>query len=207
MTDPIIVAYGKGQISDFWGDSQSLLDVIPVDMVANAAIAAMAKHGCGISELKVYNVTSSSHVNPLGAGELMDLSHQHLCDSPLEEKVIDLERMKFHSSLEGFTSSVFNTIRKQEREINNEGRGLSMQGKRKLDYFVSLAKTYEPYTFFKARFEDTNTTSLLQEMSMEERKMFDFDIRGIDWEHYIVNIHLPGLKKEILSVKTRSKRV
>ncbi|XP_010484816.1 PREDICTED: fatty acyl-CoA reductase 6, chloroplastic-like [Camelina sativa] len=105
MTNPIIVAYAKGQLADFWGDSLALLDVIPVDMVVNAAIAAMAKHGCGVSELKVYNVTSSSHSNPMRVGELMDLSHQHLRDSPLEETVIDLERMKFHSSLEGFTSS------------------------------------------------------------------------------------------------------
>ncbi|KAL1194184.1 Fatty acyl-CoA reductase 6 [Cardamine amara subsp. amara] len=77
--------------------------------------------------------------------------------------------------MEGFTSSVSNTIRKQEREINNEG-GLSIKGKRKLDYFVSVATTYEPYTFFQARFENTNTTSLIQEMSMEERKVFEFDI-------------------------------
>lgn len=158
MSDPVILAYGKGQISDFWGDYESLMDIIPVDMVANAAIAAMAKHGCGnFPELKVYNVTSSSHVNPLRVGQLMDLSHQHLCESPLTETVIDLTRMKFHNSLEGFTSSVFSTIAKQERETNNEGReaeshtALSMKGKRMLNYFVSLARTYKPYTFFQAR--------------------------------------------------------
>ena len=75
MTDPMILAYGKGQISGFWGDSQSFLDIIPVDMVVNATIAAMAKHGCGVSEMKAYNVTSSSsHANLLRLGELMDFS-------------------------------------------------------------------------------------------------------------------------------------
>ncbi|KAG7551518.1 Male sterility NAD-binding [Arabidopsis thaliana x Arabidopsis arenosa] len=201
MADPIILAYAKGQMYDFWGDSQSLLDIIPVDMVANAAIAAMAKHGCGVPELKVYNVTSSSHVNPMRAGELMDLSHQHLCEFPLEETVIDY--FKFHISFEDFTSALSNTIMKQERVlVDKEGRGLSKKGKRKLNYFVSLARTYQPYTFFQARFDDTNTTSLIHEMSMEERKMFGFDIKGIDWEHYIVNVHLPGLKKKFLSEKT-----
>ena len=63
MSDPIILAYGKGQISGIWGDSQSFADIIPVDMVVNATIAAMANHGCGLSEFKVYNVTSS-HANP-----------------------------------------------------------------------------------------------------------------------------------------------
>ncbi|KAF8114728.1 hypothetical protein N665_0034s0067 [Sinapis alba] len=207
MTDPMILAYGKGQISGFWGDSQSFVDIIPVDMVVNATIAAMAKHGCGNSELKVYNVTSSSHAHPLRAGEFMDLAYQHLCDFPLT--VIDLARWTFHSSLDGFTSSVFDIIAKQERGTKNEGgeaeeshTTLSVKGKRILDYFVSLARTYEPYTFFQARFDDTNTRSLIQEMSMEEIDMFEFDIKSIDWEHYIVNVHLPGLKRE--SLKERS---
>ncbi|CAF2048025.1 unnamed protein product [Brassica rapa] len=74
---------------------------------------------------------------------------------------------------------------------------LSMKGKRKLKYIVSLARTYQPYTFFQARFDDTNTRGLIQELSMEERRMFGFNGRDIDWEHYIVNVHLPGLKREL----------
>ncbi|KAJ0255416.1 hypothetical protein HA466_0101710 [Hirschfeldia incana] len=72
-----------------------------------------------------------------------------------------------------------------------------MKGERKLKYFVSLAKIYQPYLFFQAWFDDTNTRSLLQEMSMEERKMFGFDVRGIDWESYIVNVHLQGIKRVV----------
>ena len=151
MSDPIILAYGKGQMSDLWGDYKSLVDIIPVDMVVNATIAAMAKHSRGVSELKVYNVTSSSHANPLRLGELMDLSRQHLCDSPFTETFMELERMKFHSSLEGFTSSIFNRIAKHERGDADSHTALSMKGKRRLNYFVSLARTYEPYTFFRAR--------------------------------------------------------
>ncbi|KAL0668746.1 hypothetical protein Bca4012_031450 [Brassica carinata] len=41
-------------------------------------------------------------------------------------------------------------------------------------------------------FDDTNTRSLLNELSVEERKMFEFDGSCIDWEHYFINIHLPG---------------
>ncbi|CAH8363377.1 unnamed protein product [Eruca vesicaria subsp. sativa] len=91
-------------------------------------------------------------------GEIMDFSYQHLCDSPLTETTTkDLERMKFHSSLKEFTSSVSNAIAKQEREMKN-GEGeeephttLSRKGKRKIKYFVSIAKSYQPYMFFQAR--------------------------------------------------------
>ncbi|KAF3495038.1 hypothetical protein DY000_02056410 [Brassica cretica] len=205
MSAPLILAYGKDHIADMWGDYKSSCDIIPVDMVANATIAAMAKHGCGVSETKAYNVTSSSHANPLRLGELMDFSHQHLCDSPLIKTVMELERVKFYNSLEDFTSSVSIRIAKQEGEMSS-GRGesptmLSMKGKRKLKYLVSLARTYQPYTFFQARFDDTNTRGLIQELSMEERRMFGFNGRDIDWEHYIVNVHLPGLKRELFRGK------
>ncbi|KAF2620162.1 hypothetical protein F2Q68_00041638 [Brassica cretica] len=163
----------------------------------------MGKHSRGVSELKVYNVTSSSHANPLRLGELMDLSRQHLCDSPFTETFMELERMKFHSSLEGFTSSIFNRIAKHERGDADSHTALSMKGKRRLNYFVSLARTYEPYTFFRARFDDTNTKRLIQELSVEEAKMFEFDISGIDWVHYIVNVHLPGLKREHFKERSR----
>ncbi|XP_048633893.1 fatty acyl-CoA reductase 6, chloroplastic-like isoform X2 [Brassica napus] len=205
MTAPLILGNGKDQIPDLLGDYQSSCDVIPVDMVANAIISVMAKHSCGnVPEVKVYNITSTSHAHPLRMGEIMDFSYQHLCDSPLTETTTKvLERMKFHSSLEEFTSSVSKAIRKQERAMKNgeeeaeSHTTLSMKGKRKLKYFVSLAKTYQPYMFFQARFDETNTRSLIHELSMEERQMFDFDGSCIDWEHYFINIHLPGLKREL----------
>ncbi|CAF2059023.1 unnamed protein product [Brassica napus] len=59
------------------------------------------------------------------------------------------------------------------------------------------AKIYQPYMFFQTRFDDRNTRSLLQEMSMEERKMFGFDVRDIDWESYIIKVHLQGIKRVV----------
>ncbi|KAF3515749.1 hypothetical protein DY000_02061508 [Brassica cretica] len=204
MSAPLILAYGKDHIPHLLGDYQSYFDIIPVDMVVNATIAAMSKHGCGnVPQLKIYNITSTSHPNPLTLGELMEFSQQHLLDSPLRETTKELDRIKFHSSIESFTFSVFNTIVKQERETNNgEGEAeshtpLSMKGKRKLKYFESLAKIYQPYMFFQTRFDDRNTRSLLQEMSMEERKMFGFDVRDIDWESYIIKVHLQGIKRVV----------
>ncbi|KAG2258300.1 hypothetical protein Bca4012_021577 [Brassica carinata] len=198
----IILDYGKDFISDMWGDYHSSCDIIPVDMVANATIAAMAKHGCGVSELKAYN--------------LMDFSRQHLRDSPLIETVTELECMKFHSSLEYFTSSVSNRIAQQEGEMNTR-RGeshtmLSMKGKRKLKYLVSLARTYQPYTFFQAR-EITSLRLVLLLSKKQFRLLTHICYRSyqrrrerclslmagwcIDWKDYIVNVHLPGLKREL----------
>ncbi|RID47298.1 LOW QUALITY PROTEIN: hypothetical protein BRARA_I03900 [Brassica rapa] len=113
--------------------------------------------------------------------------------------VLELERVKFHSSFEDFTSSVSNRIAKQEREMSS-GRGespattmLSMKGKRKLKYLVSLQEHISPTPSFKLGLMTPNTRSLIQELSMEEKRMFGFNGRDIDWEHYIVNVHLPDV--------------
>ena len=44
MCDPIIIAYGKGQLRGFLGDRNGVLDVVPVDHVVNAMLAAMPAH-------------------------------------------------------------------------------------------------------------------------------------------------------------------
>lgn len=63
------MAYAKDHIPHFLGDYQSYFELIPVDLVVNATIAAMSKHGRGnVPELKLYNVTSKSHPNPLRLG-------------------------------------------------------------------------------------------------------------------------------------------
>ena len=41
MADPLIVAYGKGLIRGFVGDPAGVLDIVPVDAVANVMLAAM----------------------------------------------------------------------------------------------------------------------------------------------------------------------
>lgn len=59
MSAPLILAYAKDHIPHLPGDYQSYFDLIPVDLVVNATIAAMLKHGrVNVPELKIYNVTS-----------------------------------------------------------------------------------------------------------------------------------------------------
>ena len=43
VADPLIIAYGRGQLPEFPGLPDCVLDVIPVDFVVNAILAAAAK--------------------------------------------------------------------------------------------------------------------------------------------------------------------
>jgi hypothetical protein len=49
-----------------------------------------------------------------------------------------------------------------------------------------------------ARFDITNTESLLRKISTEDLKAFNFDVKCIDWAHYFSNVHVPGVVKYVL---------
>lgn len=50
----------------------------------------------------------------------------------------------------------------------------------------------------KCRFDNANTEELIDEMSEEDRKNFQFDVESIDWKDYIANVHIPGLRKHVM---------
>jgi fatty acyl-CoA reductase len=59
--------------------------------------------------------------------------------------------------------------------------------------------------WFVVRFDVTNTKRLIEDMSIEERKRFNFDIESINWEHYIKSVHVPGVRKHLLRQPPASK--
>ena len=38
----------------------------------------------------------------------------------------------------------------------------------------------------------------MEEMSEEEARSFGFDVEGIDWDDYISNVHIPGLRRHVM---------
>ena len=41
----------------------------------------------------------------------------------------------------------------------------------------------------------------MQIMNEEEKKKFGFDMGSIDWKHYITNVHVPGLMRNVMKEK------
>ncbi|KAK8683356.1 hypothetical protein V6N13_039418 [Hibiscus sabdariffa] len=68
---------------------------------------------------------------------------------------------------------------------------------RKIKFIIRLAQLYKPYVFFKGIFDGRNLEKL--EKVAEERGIevaeFDFNSKNIDWEDYIMDIHIPSLLK------------
>ncbi|KAK2985378.1 hypothetical protein RJ640_029335 [Escallonia rubra] len=207
MMDPIILYYGKGQLSGFLVDPNGVLDVVPADMVVNTTLAAIAKHGAaGKTETNVYQIASSV-VNPLVFQDLAELLHEHFNSSPCLDpkgRPIHVPTMKLFNSIDDFSSHVWrdavhrigltstaNPNGKLSRKLENMCGKLVEQAK-------YLANLYQPYTFYCGRFDNSNTQRLMGCMSGEERRMFGFDVENIDWKEYISKVHIPGLRRHVM---------
>ncbi|PHU22536.1 Fatty acyl-CoA reductase 2 [Capsicum chinense] len=207
MMDPIILYYGKGQLTGFLVDPNGVLDV-PADMVVNATLAAMAKHGTegkpGSSS--VYQVASSA-VNPLVFKDLARMLFEHFNRSPYIDskgRPIHVPKMSLLRSMEDLSSHLWRDA------INRSGltdltdpngklsRKLENICRKSVEQAKYLANIYEPYTFYGGRFDNSNTQRLMECMSKEERWQFGFDVESIDWKDYISNVHIPGLRKHVM---------
>lgn len=207
MMDPVIVYYAKGQLTSFVGKSKNLLDIVPADMVANAILAAMAKHGSGeLGLLEVYHVSSSA-VNPITIEYTFDLIFQHFKSHPyinVEGKAIQVNKLKFFDTVEAFSSSMKEKTtfhRPSKIEQGSLSAKLEKQNgtdARLIHRITMMAETYRPYTIYKFIFDCSNTEGLFQDLSEEEKRVFGFDTKRIEWNDYLLNSHVPGLRRHVM---------
>ncbi|KAK4345928.1 hypothetical protein RND71_036104 [Anisodus tanguticus] len=160
MMDPIILHYGKGQLTGFLVDPNGVLDVVPADMVVNATLAAIAKHGAaGKPGSNVYHVAYSV-VNPLIFKDLATLLFDHFNSSPYIDskgRPIHVPRMKLFSSMDDLSFHLW------QDAINRSGltdtadpngklsRKLENICRKSVEQAKYLAHIYEPYTFYGGR--------------------------------------------------------
>ncbi|VYS57072.1 unnamed protein product [Arabidopsis thaliana] len=211
MMDPIVLCYGKGQLTGFLVDPKGVLDVVPADMVVNATLAAIAKHGMAMSdpepEINVYQIASSA-INPLVFEDLAELLYNHYKTSPCMDSKGDpimVRLMKLFNSVDDFSDHLWRDA--QERSGLMSGMSsvdskmmqkLKFICKKSVEQAKHLATIYEPYTFYGGRFDNSNTQRLMENMSEDEKREFGFDVGSINWTDYITNVHIPGLRRHVL---------
>ncbi|GER38654.1 fatty acyl-CoA reductase 2 [Striga asiatica] len=207
MFDPVIISYGKGLLPAYLADPNAHVDIVPVDIVANTTLAAIAKHGSiNKPRLDVYHV-ATDFVNPLKFSNFFEHIHEHFTANPLTCSG-DFPKMELFNDFNDFSKYVRDVISERTglKNVADETNGNAVQKIRKLykakvAYAEQLCKLYEFIGFFKARFHTGNTRKLLDEMSKEEQDKFEIDATKIDWRKYFVDIHIPGVRKHVLNNK------
>nr|ACA28679.1 male sterility-related protein [Linum usitatissimum]ACA28680.1 male sterility-related protein [Linum usitatissimum] len=208
MMDPIVLYYGKGQLTGFLVDPNGVLDVVPADMVVNATLAAMARHGMDQKpEINVYQIASSV-VNPLIFKDLATLLYEHYNTSPYMDSngfPITVPLMKLFSSMDEFSDHLWKDVVQRNgltaAVASSDGK-LSQKHeficRKSVEQAKYLANIYEPYTFYGGRFDNSNGEGLMEMMSEVEKRKFGFDVGSIDWRDYITNVHIPGLRRHVM---------
>ncbi|KAI3839457.1 hypothetical protein MKX03_017718 [Papaver bracteatum] len=189
--DPMVINVGRGKLPCFLGDYESLFDIIPGDMVVNAIIVAMvnAKANNHIYSNNdddiIYHISSSAHTEPTRLVRLLEYAYDYFCKNPLMGRDIgEIFKPVFFPTMSSFQEHVHNNyVVTMKEDI--------------LQLAKRLAEIYEPYLLFKGVFSTSATDQLrlwtTSYYGPGEADIFDFDPKKIDWEDYMINIHIPGL--------------
>ncbi len=218
MLDPLIVGFARGQLFEFPGNPESIVDVVPVDTVANALLASVpATHAEG--DFRVYQVASGME-NPLILKDFVQYLVEYFERTPLprgaggESRLPELtfpETDRFLRRLdrrhrlplrvlEGAASLLRFTSRGERRWSRLRSRRLALERLRHYAYI------YGPYAESQARFLSFNVRRLWESLYPEDRALFPFDVAELCWKRYVQEVHLPGIESHLLGIRPREGR-
>jgi HAD superfamily hydrolase (TIGR01490 family) len=218
MADPIIRAYGLGQIPEFPGIPEGIVDLIPVDFVVNA-ILSVAANPPPPGEPAHYNVSSGSR-NPLRFVELYEWVREYFEAHPLPERgrgehkvpewtfpgKIKVESMlRRAEQLTDVAERIVTHLPKSEAmrtAVSRVDRDIA-----RVDFVKRYSDLYGMYTETEVVYTDDRVAELWRTLSVEDKAKFPFDVTAIDWKYYLQDVHSPAVTQSLreLSRKDRER--
>ncbi len=216
MLDPLIVAYGRGRMIDFPGNRNGILDIIPVDMVANAILAIISSASESYTR-KVYQIASGME-NPITLGGFADQVDAYFQMNPFTgsgdengkprklikptfpttAKFLRRIRLKYMFPLRAAIAATtpFSLIPHARRLRTNLKTKMFL-----LERLYQYGRLYGPYAEADCKFLTNNTSAVMASLHESDREIFDFDIAKLDWTTYLQGVHIPGVKKYLLGIE------
>ncbi|XP_022153083.1 fatty acyl-CoA reductase 3-like [Momordica charantia] len=208
--DSITLGYAKGKLTCFLAGTNSIIDLIPADMVVNTILMSMVAHELHPSNQTIYHVGSSAR-NSMRNIDFQRFNFQYFTKNPWinrDGNVVKVGKVTVFESMTSFRRYIairYLTFLKG-LEFANKAFCHSFQDKyvemkRKFNLVMRLIELYRPYLFFNAVFDDTNAERLRKDIQNKDTKteaLFFMDPKAINWEDYFMNVHLPGLVKHVI---------
>ena len=210
MCEPLIVGFGKGRLPDFPADPDIILDIIPVDFVVNAILAA-AEATARRGGIEVYHVATGTQ-NPLYFRGIFEATYGYFMKHPMIEdgKPVTVPIWKY-PSLEEFQQKLDSRMRLVDLAVQTLGKLPIRAAKRKrrqlvlkqsgIKALLHYIRIYAPYTRTNFEFETEKTQGLYDALSPTEQQRFNFDVSRIHWRQYFQEIHIPGIKRHVLKIE------
>ncbi|MBV9487661.1 MAG: HAD-IB family hydrolase [Frankiaceae bacterium] len=211
MAEPIILAYGRGDLPEFPGIPDGVVDIIPVDLVVNATLAAAA-HLPEPGSPRYYTICSGAR-NPLRFGLLYELVREYFVEHPMVQRDRGEVRVpqwnwpgtariaqliKLGERTQRAADKVVTSLPRSNR-TRSWAQSLDRQRGR-LDFLRRYFDLYQPYTEAELHFTDSNTLALHEAMHPEDQERFGFDASVIDWRYYLQDVHVPAVVEPLTAL-------
>jgi fatty acyl-CoA reductase len=204
MAEPLILAYGRGELPEFPAAGDTTIDIVPVDHVVSAIVAVLA-HPPEPGDVQYFHVSSGDR-NPLTFRFLYDTVRGYFDDHPFtsgDRGAARLPDWRFPGarSVERLLSTSEKAWKVADYVVGHAPRSdrtrdlarkLHQQGRR-LEFLRRYLDLYMEYATAELRFSDKRTMALFESLSPEDRETFAFDTSVIDWRHYLADVHCPAV--------------
>ncbi|WP_375389440.1 SDR family oxidoreductase [uncultured Amnibacterium sp.] len=202
VADPLIIAFGRGELQDFPGVPDSVLDIVPVDYVVNAILAAAATPPPAGAPRYLHVASGAS--NPLPFHAMYRNVHDYFTANPIPDTpgAKGMPTWQFPGD-----RRVERAIRRAERLVGAANTALDRlpstartrewqrtMGRRERDVasLRTLSDLYRAYVGTELIFDDANARAL-QERIPGDRPTEGFDVTRIDWNDYMQRVHVPAV--------------
>ncbi|TGN41074.1 fatty acyl-CoA reductase [Marinobacter confluentis] len=203
VADAIILAYAREKVSLFPGKRSGIIDVIPVDLVANGIVLSVAEALAVPGKRRIYQCCSGSS-NPLSLGEFIDhvmaearnhyADYKQLFYRQPTKPFLAVNRRLFDFVVGGLRVP----LSLADRAMRLTGQNRELKALKNLDTGRSLATIFGFYTAPDYIFRNDALLALASRMGDVDRVLFPVDARQIDWSLYLRKIHMSGLNRYAL---------
>ncbi len=219
VADPLIIAYGRGLLPEFPGLPDSILDIVPVDYVVNAILAAAANPA--VKDKPEYYHVASGASNPLPFHQEFGYVHRFFLEHPMknkkgEDQAVPTWRFPVGNKFENDVNRKEKVAVLAERLLGRlpdservrRWHNQMIRNVADLETLRNFIQLYRVYVRTEIIFDDRNLRALHNALPAAKRDEFGFDIAAIDWEDYMMNVHFPAITAltEEFSAKRAAKK-
>lgn len=208
MAEPLILAYGRGELPEFPAAPDLVVDIVPVDHVVGAVIAALGESP-EVGTPRWYHVSSGAR-NPLSFKHLYAIVRDHFDHHPFDmgdRGAVRLPEWRFPgaqhverllvTSERAYKIADYVVSHAPRHDHTREfARQLETQ-RRRLEFLRRYLDLYWEYSQAELTFSDVETQALSSRLHPDDRADFEFDTAVIDWDHYLGDVHIPAVTEPL----------
>uniref|UniRef100_A0A665T994 Fatty acyl-CoA reductase n=1 Tax=Echeneis naucrates TaxID=173247 RepID=A0A665T994_ECHNA len=217
----IFIAAGKGILRTMRASNDAVADLVPVDVVINATLAAAWYSGsqtCRPKNILVYNCTTGG-INPFHWGEVEYCINMTFKTNPLEQAfrrpnlahfvlppVCPSCLLLYHKLLSAtstessffYLSIIFLILFHRPPPSSSLPSLNYLRMMKTITRLHKAMMVLEYFTSHSWAWNTDNVAMLMSQMSPEDKKVFNFDVRQLHWAEYMEN-YCMGTKKYVLN--------